>query len=133
MLYVDILISMHIQNPSTISCIYMKVKRDYIAIFCFLFIRYKKDQDIAFVATFSLYNLLNASLMSESGPPLLDFEVMDSSFCLFVFPINSWCRTSLTPFTFLLLLLNTLFTFWCKCTAFLSLPCTIAILVLAFW
>ncbi|KAL8154351.1 hypothetical protein V2J09_012111 [Rumex salicifolius] len=35
---------------------------------------YKKGQDIAFVATCSLHNLLNASLMSESGPPLLDFE-----------------------------------------------------------
>ncbi|XP_073526484.1 uncharacterized protein [Phyllobates terribilis] len=35
---------------------------------------YKKGQDIAFVATCSLHNLLNASLMSESGPPLFDFE-----------------------------------------------------------
>ncbi|XP_051152364.1 protein SHOOT GRAVITROPISM 6 isoform X3 [Andrographis paniculata] len=35
---------------------------------------YKKDQDAAYVATFSLHNLLNASLLSESGPPLLDFE-----------------------------------------------------------
>ncbi|KAL0426444.1 UNVERIFIED_CONTAM: protein SHOOT GRAVITROPISM 6 [Sesamum latifolium] len=35
---------------------------------------YKKDQDVAFVATCSLHNLLNASLLSESGPPLLDFE-----------------------------------------------------------
>lgn len=35
---------------------------------------YKKDHDIAFVATCSLHNLLNASLLSESGPPLLDFE-----------------------------------------------------------
>ncbi|KAI3447537.1 hypothetical protein Pfo_004202 [Paulownia fortunei] len=35
---------------------------------------YKKDQDAAFVATCSLHNLLNASLLSESGPPLLDFE-----------------------------------------------------------
>ncbi|XP_024022984.1 protein SHOOT GRAVITROPISM 6 [Morus notabilis] len=35
---------------------------------------YKKDQDIAFVATCSLHNLLNATLLSESGPPLLDFE-----------------------------------------------------------
>ncbi|KAI4300360.1 hypothetical protein L6164_033748 [Bauhinia variegata] len=34
----------------------------------------KKDQDIAFLATYSLYNLLNASLLSESGPPMLDFE-----------------------------------------------------------
>ncbi|KAG6403788.1 hypothetical protein SASPL_136020 [Salvia splendens] len=37
---------------------------------------YKKDQEVAaFVATCSLHNLLNASLLSESGPPLLDFEV----------------------------------------------------------
>ncbi|XP_020212119.1 protein SHOOT GRAVITROPISM 6 isoform X1 [Cajanus cajan] len=35
---------------------------------------YKKDQDIAFLATSSLHNLLNASLLSESGPPMLDFE-----------------------------------------------------------
>ncbi|KAA8518672.1 hypothetical protein F0562_016146 [Nyssa sinensis] len=35
---------------------------------------YKKDIDIAFVATCSLHNLLCASLLSESGPPLLDFE-----------------------------------------------------------
>ncbi|KAF7147161.1 hypothetical protein RHSIM_Rhsim03G0088500 [Rhododendron simsii] len=35
---------------------------------------YKRDLGIAFVATCSLHNLLNASLLSESGPPLLDFE-----------------------------------------------------------
>ncbi|KAF3441780.1 hypothetical protein FNV43_RR15695 [Rhamnella rubrinervis] len=35
---------------------------------------YKKDQDTAFLATCSLHNLLNATLLSESGPPLLDFE-----------------------------------------------------------
>ncbi|CAK9157687.1 unnamed protein product [Ilex paraguariensis] len=35
---------------------------------------YKKDQDVVFLATCSLHNLLNASLLSESGPPLLDFE-----------------------------------------------------------
>ncbi|XP_057983736.1 protein SHOOT GRAVITROPISM 6 isoform X2 [Malania oleifera] len=35
---------------------------------------YKKDQEIALLATCSLHNLLNASLLSESGPPLLDFE-----------------------------------------------------------
>uniref|UniRef100_A0A0E0CV80 Condensin complex subunit 1 C-terminal domain-containing protein n=1 Tax=Oryza meridionalis TaxID=40149 RepID=A0A0E0CV80_9ORYZ len=34
----------------------------------------RKDQEIAFVASHSLHNLLNASLLSESGPPLLDFE-----------------------------------------------------------
>ncbi|XP_077246422.1 ARM repeat superfamily protein isoform X2 [Tasmannia lanceolata] len=35
---------------------------------------YKNDQGIAFISTCSLHNLLNASLLSESGPPLLDFE-----------------------------------------------------------
>jgi hypothetical protein len=37
--------------------------------------RCKKDQEVAFVAFHSLHNLLNASLLSQSGPPLLDFEV----------------------------------------------------------
>ncbi|KAK9168546.1 hypothetical protein Syun_000686 [Stephania yunnanensis] len=35
---------------------------------------YKKDQEISFVATHSLLSLLNASLLSETGPPLLEFE-----------------------------------------------------------
>ncbi|GLT92277.1 hypothetical protein SLE2022_101210 [Rubroshorea leprosula] len=35
---------------------------------------YKKDQDIALLATCSLNNVMNASLLSETGPPLLDFE-----------------------------------------------------------
>ncbi|KAK9289631.1 hypothetical protein L1049_007789 [Liquidambar formosana] len=35
---------------------------------------YKKDQDTAFLATCSFHNLLNASLLSENGPPMLDFE-----------------------------------------------------------
>lgn len=35
---------------------------------------YKKDLEIAFVATCSLHNLLNAALLSDTGPPLLDFE-----------------------------------------------------------
>ncbi|KAL4592110.1 hypothetical protein LXL04_005094 [Taraxacum kok-saghyz] len=35
---------------------------------------YKKDQDIAFLATCSLHSLLNASLLREKSPPLLDFE-----------------------------------------------------------
>ncbi|KAJ0027548.1 hypothetical protein Pint_35765 [Pistacia integerrima] len=35
---------------------------------------YKRDQDTALLATSSLHNLLNASLLSETGPPLLDFE-----------------------------------------------------------
>ncbi|XP_019425603.1 PREDICTED: protein SHOOT GRAVITROPISM 6 isoform X3 [Lupinus angustifolius] len=35
---------------------------------------YKKDQDIAFLATCSLHHLLNASLLSDSGPPMIDFE-----------------------------------------------------------
>lgn len=43
----------------------------------FLLIRYKKDQDIALLATCSLHNLLNASLLSETGPPLLEFEVLN--------------------------------------------------------
>ncbi|KAG9442187.1 hypothetical protein H6P81_018041 [Aristolochia fimbriata] len=34
----------------------------------------KKDQEIAFVATCCLHNLLSACLLSETGPPLLDFE-----------------------------------------------------------
>ncbi|CAN1134865.1 Protein SHOOT GRAVITROPISM 6 [Linum perenne] len=35
---------------------------------------YKKDQDTALLATISLHNLLNAALLSETGPPMLDFE-----------------------------------------------------------
>ncbi|GMI96611.1 hypothetical protein HRI_003330400 [Hibiscus trionum] len=35
---------------------------------------YKKDQDIALIATYSLYNLLSVSLLSETGPPLIEFE-----------------------------------------------------------
>ncbi|KAL6133487.1 hypothetical protein ACLB2K_065722 [Fragaria x ananassa] len=35
---------------------------------------YKRDQDISFLATCSLHNLLNASVLSDSGPPLLEFE-----------------------------------------------------------
>ncbi|PRQ43676.1 putative condensin complex subunit 1 [Rosa chinensis] len=35
---------------------------------------YKRDQDISFLATCSLHNLLNASVQSDSGPPLLEFE-----------------------------------------------------------
>lgn len=50
-------------------------------IFFVLLLRYKKDQDIALLATSSLHNLLNASLLSETGPPLLDFEVMYTLFC----------------------------------------------------
>ena len=38
--------------------------------------RYKKDQDIAFLATCSLHSILNCSLLSESGPPMIDFEVI---------------------------------------------------------
>lgn len=34
----------------------------------------KKDQEVAFTAAHSLHNLLSASLLSESGPPLLEFE-----------------------------------------------------------
>ncbi|KAL9236431.1 hypothetical protein vseg_011104 [Gypsophila vaccaria] len=35
---------------------------------------YKKDQEISYVATCSLHHLLTAALLSETGPPLLDFE-----------------------------------------------------------
>ncbi|KMT06441.1 hypothetical protein BVRB_7g161120 isoform A [Beta vulgaris subsp. vulgaris] len=35
---------------------------------------YKNNQDIAYVATCSLHHVLNASLLSETGPPLLEFE-----------------------------------------------------------
>ncbi|KAK8553862.1 hypothetical protein V6N12_030844 [Hibiscus sabdariffa] len=35
---------------------------------------YKRGQDIALIATYSLYNLLNVTLLSETGPPLLEFE-----------------------------------------------------------
>nr|POF09917.1 protein shoot gravitropism 6 [Quercus suber] len=35
---------------------------------------YKKDHDIAFMATCSLHILLNASSLSENGSPLLDFR-----------------------------------------------------------
>ncbi|KAL6649216.1 hypothetical protein ACP70R_013440 [Stipagrostis hirtigluma subsp. patula] len=34
----------------------------------------KKDHDVAFIASHSLRSLLNAALLSESGPPLLEFE-----------------------------------------------------------
>lgn len=47
-----------------------------------LIIRYRGDRDISYPATCSLYNVLYASLMSESGPPLLDFEVVFAIFCL---------------------------------------------------
>ncbi|KAK8588730.1 hypothetical protein V6N12_023151 [Hibiscus sabdariffa] len=42
---------------------------------------YRKDQDIELIATYSLYNLLNASLLSETGPPLLDFEELTVILC----------------------------------------------------
>ncbi|XP_020522101.1 protein SHOOT GRAVITROPISM 6 isoform X4 [Amborella trichopoda] len=35
---------------------------------------YRKDHQSAFIATCALDNLLDASLLSESGPPLLEFE-----------------------------------------------------------
>uniref|UniRef100_A0A2P2LR37 Protein SHOOT GRAVITROPISM 6 isoform X2 n=1 Tax=Rhizophora mucronata TaxID=61149 RepID=A0A2P2LR37_RHIMU len=37
-------------------------------------VRYKRDQEISLLATSGLHSLLNASLLSETGPPLLDFE-----------------------------------------------------------
>ncbi|XP_042435238.1 protein SHOOT GRAVITROPISM 6-like [Zingiber officinale] len=42
---------------------------------------YRKDQEIAFLATQSLHNLLTACLLSESGPPLLDFEELIVILC----------------------------------------------------
>ncbi|KAJ8622795.1 hypothetical protein MRB53_031324 [Persea americana] len=35
---------------------------------------YKNDQETALLATCSLHNVLHASLLSENGPPLLEFE-----------------------------------------------------------
>ncbi|KAL6496288.1 Protein SHOOT GRAVITROPISM 6 [Orobanche gracilis] len=72
---------------------------------------YKKDQDVAFVATCSLHNLLNASLLSESGPPLLDFETYNEvQHCFLtvgqVYPEDIFtfllykCRLSEEPLTF---------------------------------
>ncbi|XP_020263565.1 protein SHOOT GRAVITROPISM 6 isoform X2 [Asparagus officinalis] len=40
---------------------------------------YKRDQECAYLATQSLHNLLTACLLSESGPPLLDFEELTST------------------------------------------------------
>ncbi|KAF3328265.1 protein SHOOT GRAVITROPISM 6 [Carex littledalei] len=37
----------------------------------------KKDQEIAYVATSSLHHVLTAALLTESGPPLLDFEELE--------------------------------------------------------
>lgn len=42
--------------------------------------RYKKDPGISFLATCTLHNLLNAALLPENGPPLLDFEVASPVF-----------------------------------------------------
>ncbi|XP_028548075.1 protein SHOOT GRAVITROPISM 6 isoform X1 [Dendrobium catenatum] len=39
---------------------------------------YRKDLEMAFLASVSLHNLLNACLLSENGPPLLDFEDLNS-------------------------------------------------------
>lgn len=47
----------------------------YLFVLNFCLCRCKKDQEVAFTAAHSLHNLLNASLLSESGPPLLEFEV----------------------------------------------------------
>lgn len=62
-----------IHTSSLISHPYTSIR--VLPFFFFLSIRYKRDQDVAFLATCSLHNLLHASLLSESGPPLLDFEV----------------------------------------------------------
>lgn len=42
----------------------------------FAFFSYKRDQECAYLATQSLHNLRTACLLSESGPPSLDFEVV---------------------------------------------------------
>ncbi|KAG0457440.1 hypothetical protein HPP92_022597, partial [Vanilla planifolia] len=42
---------------------------------------YYKDQAMAFLASSSLHNLLNACLLSENGPPLLDFEDLNTILC----------------------------------------------------
>ncbi|KAK8937233.1 hypothetical protein KSP39_PZI012653 [Platanthera zijinensis] len=42
---------------------------------------YNKDQEMAFLASCSLHNVLNACLLSENGPPLLDFEDLNSISC----------------------------------------------------
>lgn len=47
----------------------------YLFVLNFCPCRCKKDQEVAFTAAHSLHNVLNASLLSESGPPLLEFEV----------------------------------------------------------
>ncbi|KAJ6851452.1 protein SHOOT GRAVITROPISM 6 isoform X1 [Iris pallida] len=40
---------------------------------------YRRDQECAYLATHSLHNLLTACLLSENGPPLLDFEELTST------------------------------------------------------
>nr|XP_029119800.1 protein SHOOT GRAVITROPISM 6 isoform X2 [Elaeis guineensis] len=45
---------------------------------------YKKDHEIAFLASCSLHNLLTACLLSESGPPLLDFEELKVILCTLI-------------------------------------------------
>ncbi|KAH7690563.1 Armadillo-like helical-containing protein [Dioscorea alata] len=42
---------------------------------------YKKDQESVFIATCSMHNLLTACLLSEAGPPLLDFEDLNLILC----------------------------------------------------
>ncbi|CAA6662595.1 unnamed protein product [Spirodela intermedia] len=45
---------------------------------------YRRDQEIAFLATCSLHKILKASLLTESGPPLLDFEELIKILCTLV-------------------------------------------------
>lgn len=42
---------------------------------------YRRDLECAYLATHSLHNLLTACLLSESGPPLLDFEELNTTLC----------------------------------------------------
>lgn len=77
-------VMMHI--ASLIFCLYIYISKSTTLFFFFpLLIRYKKDQDISFLATCSLHNLLNASVLSDSGPPLLDFEVKLLYAVLFIY------------------------------------------------
>ncbi|XP_078440050.1 ARM repeat superfamily protein isoform X2 [Wolffia australiana] len=45
---------------------------------------YKRDQEIAFSTTCSLHFILKASLLTDTGPPLLDFEVYNEVQCCFL-------------------------------------------------
>lgn len=80
-----------------------------IIIFAFLCLRYRKDIEMAFLASCSLHNLLSACLLSENGPPLLDFEVFIKNILIFLL-IYMRNRAFLGLFRFLLLLFLKLLT-----------------------